>query len=128
MAIIIPKDVKEYTTFPRVKNRPDRLLEQDILEAEVEIEEVTGHLFTDPKYDPLPPRVKLAAIKLAQFYALVNSDENLARGVKQERFENYSYTLADGQSIAKPDIGALLAKYREKEGVKKGVRMRMTAI
>ncbi|TES56182.1 DUF3199 family protein [Halalkalibacterium halodurans] len=128
MALITPQDVKDYTTFPIVKNRPDKLLEDDILEAEIEIESVTGHRFTDPEFNPLPRPVKLAAIKLAQFYAVLNSDEDRARGVKQERFENYSYTFADGQNIQKPDIGFLLAKYIRKDDPERGVKMRMRII
>ncbi|MBX0319756.1 protein YqbG [Shouchella clausii] len=125
MPLITPADVKAYSTFPQVQNRADELLAQDILEAEIEIEEITGHLFTDEEFNPLPARVKLAAQKLAQFYAIINSDEALARGIKQERFENYSYTLADGENVSEPDVRSLLAPYIRVPHRRKGVEMRM---
>ena len=128
MPLITPVDVKAYSTFPQVQERADSLLIQDILEAEIDIEEEVGHLFTDPEFQPIPTRVKLAAQKLAQYYALFNSDEELARGIKQERHENYSYTR-DGESVQKPDVLKLLAPYiKKQEPSKKGTNMRMRII
>ncbi|MCM2674089.1 protein YqbG [Alkalicoccobacillus plakortidis] len=110
--LITPSDVKAYTTFKKVKNRPEPQLEMDILEATTEAERYVGHDFSDTDiYDPLPTKVRLALLKLAQFYALINSDESIAKGYKSEKFENYSYTLADGESVRKPDVSVLLRDY-----------------
>ncbi|WYP24754.1 DUF3199 family protein [Alkalihalobacillus sp. FSL W8-0930] len=110
--LVTPEDVRAYSVFAKVKKRADEQLSNDILEATVEVENIVGHDFSDKElYDPLPHKVKLALCKLAQFYALYNSDESLTKGYKSERFENYSYTLADGETIRKPDLSILLRDY-----------------
>jgi hypothetical protein len=109
--LITPSDLKAYSVFDVVKERPDELLEQDILEAEVEIESIVGHDFSE--YDPLPEKAKLALLKMAQFFALINSDESITKGIKSEKIGDYSYTLSDGQSIKKPDVYNLLKEYIE---------------
>ena len=109
--LITPEEVKSYTAFSKVKKRDDAQLKLDILEATVEAKAIVGHNFSDEKYTPLPDEVKLALLKLAQFYALINSDEAMTKGYKSQRFENYSYTLADGESIRKPDLSSLLKDF-----------------
>lgn len=45
--LITPDDIIQYSVIEAVKNRPQELLRQDILEAEAEAEQITGHRFTD---------------------------------------------------------------------------------
>jgi hypothetical protein len=109
--LITPADLKAYSVFDVVKARPDTLLEQDILEAEVEIESIVGHDFSDPIFTPLPEKAKLALLKMAQFYALINSDESIVKGYKSEKIGDYSYTLDDGSVLRKPDVYGLIKEY-----------------
>ncbi|ANB57379.1 hypothetical protein GFC29_3123 [Anoxybacillus sp. B7M1] len=125
--LITPADLKAYSVFDVVKERPDSLLEQDIIEAEVEIESIVGHDFSE--YDPLPEKAKLALLKMAQFFALINSDESITKGIKSEKIGDYSYTLSDGQSIKKPDVYNLLKEYIKTEPSRIGsVNLRMRAL
>jgi Protein of unknown function (DUF3199) len=125
--LITPSDLKAYSVFDVVKERPDELLEQDILEAEVEIESIVGHDFSE--YDPLPEKAKLALLKMSQFFALINSDESITKGIKSEKIGDYSYTLSDGQSIKKPDVYNLLKEYITPGYVQDGsVNLRMRAL
>jgi len=123
--LITPSDLKAYSVFDVVKERPDELLEQDILEAEVEIESIVGHDFSE--YDPLPEKAKLALLKMSQFFALINSDESITKGIKSEKIGDYSYTLSDGQSIKKPDVYNLLKEYIEPSQIG-SVNLRMRAL
>ncbi|GIN39043.1 protein YqbG [Heyndrickxia oleronia] len=109
--LITPSDLKSYTDFEAIKERADDKLEKDILEAEVEIEGIVGHDFSESQYNPLPEKAKLALLKMAQFFALINSDESIVKGYKSEKIGDYSYTLADGNSIRKPDVLSLLKGY-----------------
>ncbi|MCM3239055.1 DUF3199 family protein [Heyndrickxia oleronia] len=109
--LITSSDLKSYTEFESIKVRADDKLEKDILEAEVEIESIVGHDFSEPQYNPLPEKAKLALLKMAQFFALINSDESIMKGYKSEKIGDYSYTLADGNSIRKPDVLSLLKGY-----------------
>lgn len=127
--LITPSDLKSYSDFGAVKERSDEKLEKDILEAEVEIESIVGHDFSD--YDPLPEKAKLAILKMAQFYALINSDESIVKGYKSEKIGDYSYTLADGNSIRKPDVNNLLKNYIKDESPASGegtVQFRMRSL
>ncbi|MCY9219092.1 DUF3199 family protein, partial [Bacillus haynesii] len=56
-----------YSVFDTVKARSENLLQHDILEAETEIQSIVGHNFSDEKYQPLPEKVKLALLKMAQY-------------------------------------------------------------
>jgi hypothetical protein len=107
--LITPTELKEYSEFDSVKERSNSLLEHDILEAEVAAEEIVGHDFAE--YSPLPPKAKLAILKLSQFYALINSDESIVKGYKSEKMGDYSYTLSDGNTLNKPDVSGLLKEY-----------------
>lgn len=49
--LIEPTDVASYSVYDRVKNRPEELLAQDIIEAEAEAALITGHRFEDSVYD-----------------------------------------------------------------------------
>ncbi|KIL23725.1 protein YqbG [Bacillus pumilus] len=111
--LISPKDVRAYTVFESVKNRSDELLISDIIEAEAEVFQIVGHDFSNEKYQPLPEKVKIALIKMAQFFALINGDESIIKGYKSEKIGDYSYTLVDGNAISKPDVYNLLIDFIE---------------
>ncbi|WHX46086.1 protein YqbG [Bacillus pumilus] len=111
--LISPEDVRAYTVFESVKNRSDELLESDIIEAEAEVFKIAGHDFTSEKYQPLPEKAKIALIKMAQFFALINGDESIIKGYKSEKIGDYSYTLADGNAVSKPDVYNLLIDFIE---------------
>lgn len=83
--LITPEEVIAYSVFEAVKSRPEDLLQHDILEAETEIQSIVGHDFSGEKYQPLPEKVKLALLKLAQYFALINSDESIVKGYKSEK-------------------------------------------
>lgn len=125
--LITPADVIAYSVFDAVKERPASLLEQDILEAEIEIESIVGHNFSEAA--PLPGKAKLALLKMAQFYALINSDESIVKGYTSEKIGDYSYTLANGQTIRKPDIKGLLKEFIKSEPTdRSGVQMRLRVL
>ncbi|MBU8682003.1 protein YqbG [Bacillus haynesii] len=111
--LITPEEVIAYSVFEAVKSRPENLLQHDILEVETEIHSIVGHNFSDEKYQPLPEKVKLALLKMAQYFALINSDESIVKGYKSEKIGDYSYTLGDGQTIQKPDVENLLKDFVE---------------
>lgn len=129
--LITPADLKAYSVFDSVKDRPDVLLTQDIIEAVAEISLEVGHDFSGEEYDPLPERVRLAVLKMAQFYALINSDESITKGYTSEKIGDYSYTLGNGSTIQKPDVYSLIKDYvvpadSDLEGTE--VKMRMRSI
>ncbi|HWR07105.1 protein YqbG [Sporomusa sp.] len=128
MALIIPQQVIDYTDFEAVKARAPNKIESDILQAETELFSKAGHRFDTPAYIPLPATVELALIKLAEYYALINSDESIAKGYTSERLSDYSYTLSDGQTIRKPAIDLLIAEYIQKAAPKRPVSFKMRAL
>lgn len=128
MALISPEQVVNYTEFDAVKTRAPNKLQSDILQAEIELFNKAGHNFSESKYIPLPAEVELALIKLTEYYALVNSDESMAKGYISERLSDYSYTLSDGNSICKPSIDLLIANYIVKAVPKRPVSFRMRAL
>ena len=128
MALIKPEQVIAYTDFESVKARAPSKLASDILQAETELFTKAGHRFDAPAYIPLPAPVELALIKLAEYYALVNSDESIAKGYTSERLEGYSYTLSDGRTISKPAIDLLIADYVQKEVPKRPISFKMRAL
>lgn len=128
MLLITAQQVLEYTEFEAVKKRAPEKIESDILQAQIEVFAKVGHRFTDPKYDPLPKEIVLALIKLAEYYALINSDESIQKGYASETLENYSYTLANGGSVCKPSIDLLLSGYVESASVRRPVNFRMQAL
>lgn len=126
--LISAEDVVNYTVFQKVKQR-EPLLKHDIIQAEAEVFQFCGHKFSDAKYTPLPEQVKLALIKLSEYYALINSDEARVMGKKSESIGKYSYTLADGTEVQKPILSALLADYVETPTVQgRKTRMRMFSL
>lgn len=128
MALITPQQVIDYTEFEAVKSRTTNKLQSDILQAETELFSKAGHRFDKPPYPPIPPEVTLALIKLAEYYALVNSDESITKGYSSERLGDYSYTLSDGRTVNKPAIDLLIADYVQKAAPKRPVTFRMRAL
>lgn len=123
---ITPEELKTYSVFEDVIDRADELLEMDILEAETYIQ--TKIELPLIEYAPLPSKLRLALLKVAQFFALTNSDESITKGYKSEKIGDYSYTLADGSTMSIPDVSDLLDDYIEKEEPSDGnvfLRMRV---
>ncbi|MBE7099485.1 DUF3199 family protein [Bacillus cereus] len=129
MPLITAQELIDYTVLPDVKKRPVSLLEQDILEAETEIYNLSKIDFSDKtKYPEVPEEVKLACKKLAQYYASINSDIKAMKGIKSESIGSgdYSYTK-DSSSVIKPSVLYLLKKFMVNAGNKK-VTFKMRAI
>ena len=124
---ITPAELKAYSVFEDVIDRADDLLEMDILETETYIE---GKLKkTLDEFNPLPKKLQLALLKVAQYFALVNGDESIVKGYKSEKMGDYSYTLSDGSTMSVPDVSVLLDDYIEKEEPSDGnVFLRMRAL
>lgn len=110
---ITPEELKAYSVFEDVADRANDLLKMDILEAETYIEGKLGKPLSE--FIPLPERLRLALLKVAQYFALVNSDESIVKGYKSEKMGDYSYTLSDGSSMSIPDVSDLLDGFIDKE-------------
>lgn len=122
MALITARELIDYTVLPEVKKRPVPLLEQDILEAETEINNITNiaNFADQTKFPVIPEVVKLACKKLAQYYAYTNADTTAMKGIKSESVGggDYSYTK-DSSSITKPDVLYLLKGFIPNAGKNK---------
>ncbi|MBE7128093.1 DUF3199 family protein [Bacillus mycoides] len=122
MPLITAQELIDYTVLPEVKKRPVPLLEQDILEAEIEINNIPNIAnFADKtKFPVIPEEVKLACKKLAQYYAYTSADTNAMKGIKSESVGggDYSYTK-DSSSITKPSVLSLLKRFITDTGKKK---------
>lgn len=116
MALISANDVINYTAFDSVKNRATYQLDFDIVQASQDIFKYCGHKFEDTaKYFPLPTEVKLAFIKLAEYYALINSDEGITKGIKSEKIGDYQYQVGDGK-IQTVSLDSLLSEHVQSTG------------
>ncbi|WP_313429669.1 protein YqbG [Siminovitchia terrae] len=121
---ITPEELKSYSTFEAVRNRPEDQLKMDILEAEAYVQKKIAKPLNE--YLPLPDKLKLALLKVGQFFALVNGDESIVKGYKSEKIGDYSYTLGDGSALSMPDVSSLLEDFApEDDGKNKGFFMRM---
>lgn len=122
MALITARELIDYTVLPEVKKRPVPLLEQDILEAETEINNIThiANFADQTKFPVIPEVVKLACKKLAQYYAYTNADTTAMKGIKSESVGggDYSYKK-DSSSITKPDVLYLLKGFIPNAGKNK---------
>jgi hypothetical protein len=124
---ITPEELKAYSTFEAVQNRPDAQLKMDILEAETYVNSKIEKPLSE--YEELPSELKLALLKVAQFYALINGDESIVKGYKSEKIGDYSYTLSDGSGLSMPDVSSLLDGYMPVDSKKRdGVFLRMRAL
>lgn len=122
--MITPQDVLDYTSYESVKNRTPDQLRFDIIQAREDIFKYCGHDFSE--YETLPEEVELAFIKVAEYYALINSDEGVAKGIKSEKLGDYSYTLGDGK-VQELKIGNLLHNY-VKDSARRGTSFRMRSL
>lgn len=128
MPLITPQDLIDYTVFDEVKTRLPTNLTNDIIEAEAEIYQVIGHSFEDTTtYPTLPEDAKVAYLKLAQFYALVNSDKATVKGYSGEKIGDYSYTYK-GDTLNKPEFYHLVSKYIKQTSARKQVKFRMSSL
>ena len=121
--VITPLELKEYSAFEAVKERADTLLKLDILEAEANIQKQVEKPLAE--YVPLPAEIRLAVLKVAQYFALINSDESISKGFKSEKIGDYSYTMGDGSGLVPPDVSALLEDFAKVGESKTGFFMRM---
>nr|WGE07311.1 DUF3199 family protein [Bacillus subtilis] len=92
--LIEPTDVASYSVYDRVKNRPGRAAGAGYHRGGSGSGSHHGYRFEDSLYDPLPGKVKLALVKLAQYFALVNSDESASSSYQSEKMGDYSYTVS----------------------------------
>ena len=122
--MITPEDVRQYSEFDTVKTRQETQLKFDIVQAKQDIFKYCGHDFSD--YPELPEEVELAFIKLAEYYAIINSDEGRVRGIKSESLGDYSYTIGDGDT-KKLSLKSLLDEYVEDTG-QKGTKFKMRVL
>jgi hypothetical protein len=126
MPLISPTEFVEFTSIQALKTRSSTLLSYDILEAETEIFNLCGHDFSDSTlYPSIPEAVKLADLKLTQYYALKNSDESVIKGVRSQNLGDFSFT-ADGPE--KPSVSLLLRPYMNYESGQGNVSFRMGAL
>lgn len=123
---ITPDELIAYTTFPEVEERSPELLQEDIIEATAEVERVVGHDFSDASKYPngVPEPARIAYLKMAQFFALMNQDENVVKGILNEKVGNYTVQRADGSQEHYPPIEHLVSAYIEEENTG-GVTLRM---
>ncbi|MBC1233156.1 DUF3199 family protein [Listeria booriae] len=129
MSYITPKELKTYSEFESVQERSDESLLLDIIEAESDLEStlrqpISEVLDVDEK---LPEKLRIALLKLAQFFALINSDDSIQKGYTSEKMSDYSYTIGSGDSLKKPDISGLINGFinEDVQKLKKGLfRMR----
>ncbi|MBC6308122.1 DUF3199 family protein [Listeria sp. FSL L7-1582] len=129
MSYITPQELKSYSEFEAVQDRSDGSLLLDIIEAESELEStlrqpISEVLDVDEK---LPEKLRIALLKLAQFFALINSDDSIQKGYTSEKMSDYSYTIGSGDSLKKPDISGLINGFinEDVQKLKKGLfRMR----
>lgn len=125
---ISPDDVKEYTDYPKVAERSEGKLKQDILRAEMKIIKITNNRFDDDeKYPEIPEQVKLATILVAEAYAK-NLVERATKKIKSETFDDYSYELTETKDIdiSGLDLDELLADFVIQS--RGNMHFRMTAI
>ena len=126
MPLITPQNVRDYTVFKPVSDRITTLLDYDIIQAEQDVFAYCGHEFDDITFYPtIPTEVKLALIKLAEYYALVNSDESLAKGYQSEKIGDYTYTLGDGTNFS-VRLDKLIGKH-VKSGGSNGTKFKLRA-
>ena len=118
---VAPEEVRAYSEVSSVQNRTDERLNIDIARAEQYVITYTHNDFSD--YDELPGAVKTAVILLAESYA--HNAVVVAKGVKSETFDDYSYTAADALASAEGlDLSALLDDF-VKAAATNSVTMRM---
>ncbi|WP_139491783.1 protein YqbG [Brevibacillus dissolubilis] len=126
--MITPQQVMDYSEFDVVKKRAQEKLAHDIIQAKSDIYQYVGHRFSPDQYPTVPEEAILACLRLAEFYALINSDESAVKGYKSERIGDYSYTLNDGNVVHKPMLASLLAGFVKPGGTGGQVRFKMRSV
>ena len=109
---IEPKQIRDYTSSPKVKARTDVQLAYDIARAEKYVIFHTHNKFDSEEYESgLPSDVTMAVILLAEAYAkqaIVQKEGALS----SETFDDYSYTVDMGTDVADSlGLGAMLEDY-----------------
>ncbi len=109
---IEPKQIRDYTSSPKVKARTDVQLAYDIARAEKYVIFHTHNKFDSEEYESgLPSDVTMAVILLAEAYAkqaIVQKEGALS----SETFDDYSYTVDMGIDVADSlGLGAMLEEY-----------------
>lgn len=122
--MITPEQVINYTSYESVKNRTPAQIKFDIVQAREDIFKYCGQDFSE--YEELPEEVELAFIKVAEYYAIINSDEGMVKGMTSETLGDYSYTLGNGE-VQELKIGNLLQSYI-KETARRGTTFRMRSL
>ena len=115
---VTPQDVRKWTERQAVKNRSLEKLKVDIFRAEQYIINYTRNTFEDTKRWPaIPEPVRIATLILAEQNAANAANLGTSAGggaFKSERFDDYSYTLADTDfQIDNLKLGALLDEFIE---------------
>ena len=109
---IEPKQIRDYTSSPKVKARTDVQLAYDIARAEKYVIFHTHNKFDSEEYESgLPSDVTMAVILLAEAYAkqaIVQKEGALS----SETFDDYSYTVDMRTDVADSlGLGAMLEEY-----------------
>ncbi len=109
---IEPKQIRDYTSSPKVEARTDTQLAYDIARAEKYVIFHTHNKFDSKEYeDELPSDVTMAVILLAEAYAkqaIMQKDGQKT----SEKFDDYSYTADMGADIGDGlELGAMLEEY-----------------
>lgn len=109
---IEPKQIRDYTSSPKVEARTDAQLAYDIARAEKYVIFHTHNKFDSEEYESgLPSDVTMAVILLAEAYAkqAITQKDGV---MSSETFDDYSYTVDIGSDIANSlGLGAMLEEY-----------------
>ena len=117
---VTPDEVIAYTDIASVQSRASAKLAVDIFRAEQRVIALTNNTFDqtdddgEEKYPEIPTAVKTAVILLAEAYAKRVADASVAKALKSETFDDYSYTT-EATVIDESDLGLddLLRDYIE---------------
>ena len=111
---IEPKQIRDYTSSPKVEARTDTQLAYDIARAEKYVIFHTHNNFDSKEYESgLPSDVTMAVILLAEAYAkqAITQKDGV---MSSETFDDYSYTTSDNQiEISTLGLETLLAQFVE---------------
>lgn len=105
---VTPQEVREYSETTDVQNRSDARLAVDITRAEQYVITYAHNDFEE--YEVIPLQVKAAVLILAEAYA--HNTVTIAKEVKSETFDDYSYTAESTSiSVDSLNLSALLDEY-----------------
>ena len=117
---ITTQEVRDWTERQAVKDRSCDKLKVDIFRAEQYVITYTRNTFSDfNRWPSIPDQVRIAVLILAEQYAANAANPGTGAGggaFKSERFDDYSYTLADTDfQIDNLKLGALLDEFIENQ-------------